>query len=80
MSPVGQGLPSSEAQELGPPETEGSSPEDGEPLPNVAPTAHPVVEVPESVPHVWDLINRHILVRSEYVEAVQAAISANEKA
>jgi len=51
--------------------------EDGGPLSNITPTTHPVVVVPETMPRVWDLTSQHILVRSEYVEAVQAALSAN---
>ena len=54
-----------------------ASSEDGEPLPDVAPTTHPVVEVPESMPHVWGLMNKQILVRSEYVEALEAVFLAN---
>jgi len=55
-------------------------PQDKDPLPNVTPTTHPVVQIPETMPNLWDLAGqRHILVRSEYKEAESAALLANSK-
>ena len=56
--------------------------ENHEHLPNVAPTTHPVMEIPESMPqHIWGLKGEQtrILVRPEYVESEQAAVLANTK-
>jgi hypothetical protein len=37
-----------------------------------------VMEIPESLPNVWDFQTTHIFVRSEYREAEQAVLKANE--
>ena len=41
-----------------------------------APSARPVVKLPETLPHMWGFDSSHILVRSEYEEAEKAALVA----
>jgi len=51
--------------------------EDDESLPNVGPTTQLVVKIPQAILKIWRPISSHILVRSEYEEAEQAALKAN---
>ena len=37
-----------------------------------------VAKIPDTVPDVWDSSSQRILVRSDYLEAVQTALSASE--
>ena len=48
-------------------------------LPDTLPLTRFVITPPESLPRVWALNSRQILVRDEYHIAEQAAISANKK-
>jgi hypothetical protein len=41
------------------------------------PNTQPVVRLPETLPDVWGLDSSHVLVRSEYEEAEEAALMAN---
>jgi len=41
-----------------------------------APSARPVVKLPETLPYMWNFDSSHILVRSEYEEAEKAALAA----
>ena len=47
---------------------------DGEPPPDAT---QPVVKFPETLPDAWSFDSSHVLVRSEYTEAVAAALAAN---
>lgn len=42
------------------------------------PTTHPVVTLPATLPNVWKLHSRQILVRSEYNEAERTAVLSSE--
>ena len=54
--------------------------QDVDPLPDITPTTYPVVEIPETMPDIWDLRGQqHLLVRSEYKEAENAALLANSE-
>ena len=70
-----RGVTTSEEEE----EEEEPADRDDEPLPDVAPATCAVVQIPETMPEVWDLDNNYILVRSEYEEAERAAVSANAR-
>ena len=48
-------------------------------LPDTLPPTRFVITPPETLPSVWALNSRQILVRDEYHVAEQAAISANEE-
>ena len=48
---------------------------DGEPSGD-APSTHPFVKLPETLPNMWSFYSSHVLVRPEYEEAEQAALAA----
>jgi len=74
-----QGLESWMARGLASLEMEDLAERDDEPLPDVTPATSSVVQIPETMPSVWDLDSRYILVRSEYEEAERAAVSENAR-
>lgn len=49
----------------------------GQPSGEPPPSTRPVVKLPETLPPMWGFNSSHILVRSEYEEAEQAALAAN---
>ena len=81
------------AKAQGPAEGDGKPLPDGEPLPNTevhakvlpnpealpkaTPTARPIVEIPKTIVDIWGLESTQILVRSEYEEVEQVALSTN---
>ena len=62
----------SEAQDEA--EAEAAAEGDGEPPPDAT---QPVVKFPETLPDAWSFDSSRVLVRSEYTEAVAAALTAN---
>ena len=51
--------------------------QDEDPLPDITPTTHLIVKIPETMPNSWSLRSQHLLVRPEYEEAEEAALSAS---